>query len=176
MPNAIRGGAAGDLPQKAERDFCAEARKLLEERRALLKRLRADPERFFGVFALEHSLWNLADELEKEASRYHWGVAAKNPKIAAFWTRHDLELFCDAGHLPDTRDAAKLKSALDASTAKFSGGEKLLYTVCMLQIQYSDATCWVACTPENIRFYAALFRLNRDLVERLYREYPQYRP
>lgn len=170
--------AAGDLAEKAERDFCAEARKMLEERRALLKRLRAEPE-LVGTFALPHSLWNFADEIKKEAPHHHWGVAAENAKIKAFYDLHRAELRKTAAALPEGGAPEKLKKTLGALTEKCADEEKLLRSVCLLHTKYIDCPAWaeqrIGRTPENIRFYAALFRLNRDLVGRLYREYPQYR-
>lgn len=167
--------ATGGVAEQAERNFFGELHKLLEERHSLLKRLRAEPE-LAGTFALPHSLWSMTDELKKEAPQYHWGIAAKIPKIEAFYEQHRSELCQAAAQLSDGGDPTKLKKRLEELTAKYSGEDKLLCAICLLYAKYNDFPTHLEHTAENYCFYAELFRLNRELVEHLYREYPQYRP
>lgn len=162
--------ATGDVAEGAERDFYDETRKLLEERRRLIAHLRAAPGAA-AEFALPHSLWNLTDELEKAAPRYHWDIVAEDQKLKAFYARHRAELRQAAAKLPSDGDPAELEKRLEELTAKYSGKEKTLYSLCLLHAKFVDCPARrerrLARTPENIRFHAALFRLNRDLAARL---------
>ena len=170
--------AAGGTAEAAEKSYAAELRKLLEERRALMERLQKDWS-LAGVFALPHSLWNLVEALKAEAPKHHWGEIAENPKLRVFYAQHRSGIHQFAGQLPAGGDPAELQAQIEAQPQTGSVEERLLYVVCAIYARYVDCREWeehrVATTPENIRFYAGAFKLNRDIFERLYREYPQYR-
>lgn len=170
--------ASGNTAENAERQFYSDLHQLFEERRALMERLAKG--NFAGTFALPHSLWNFVEELGKESPRYHWGEVAKNPKLGIFYERHKMKIRELAAKIPHESDSATVKNILNTTVGQLSGEEKLTYGICTIYALYADCREWkeqrAQSTPENIRFYAELFRLNRDLVERLYREYPEYRP
>ena len=171
--------ATGGTAETAEMSYAAELRKLFEERRALMERIQRDRS-LAGVFALPHNLWNLVEALKTEAPKHHWGEVAENPKLRAFYERNRSGIRQFAEQLPAGGDPAALQAQIEAQSKAGSAGERLLYAVCAIYARYVDCREWdehsVAQTPENIRFYAGVFKLNRELFERLYREYPQYRP
>ena len=150
---------------------------LLKQRHELLGQLVGRPE-LAEVYGLEATNWNFFAALTTEAPAYHWGEATKNPKISKFYAKADrFSKFFQS--LPG-ESIEELKSLLADRTVKLSDEEKLLSAICAIHDECIAQPDWergdIRCDEPNIRFYAMRFRQNKYLFERLYREYPKYRP